>query len=375
LEVENFVKTIRNDIDEYLKENYNKVPISDIAKLFKVAESTVYARMGKLGVSNRFQWTKKRVLFLIENYSSGTWKFLFDGLKTNDKMRILGKASELGLRRSGEYSEYTQEEIDFIENNYFTMSLEKIAILLKRTLSGVYTKANKLGLKTRDGWSNEELSLLKKVYPNYTNKEIQKRYFPDREIGCIQVMARKQGVMKSSEKGMKRYNKENMIESLVELAEKLGRTPLGEELVNYGIPSSTSYRRYFGSYYTACEEAGLKTNSSLFGKSVHCYSINGDLCLSAAEKTVTDFFINNNIMYKKEKNYSLYIEDDRCGGKIVDWIIGDNIFVEYFGLSEKPYYQKKMKEKILICKENNIFLMSLFRKDLNKLHLIFSDFI
>jgi hypothetical protein len=69
------------------------------------------------------------------------------------------------------------------------------------------------------------------------------------------------------------------------------------------------------------------------------------------------------------------MKDIRCKNKTVDWIINNNIFVEYFGLSDKPIYNKRMEEKRTICRDYNIVLIGLERKDLNKLHIIFKDFI
>jgi hypothetical protein len=44
-------------------------------------------------------------------------------------------------------------------------------------------------------------------------------------------------------------------------------------------------------------------------------------------------------------------------------------------MEELDYYFKKMEIKRSICRDNNIFLLELFPKDLNKLNYIFKDFI
>ena len=61
------VRKIKNEEIEYLKENYNKIPIKNIAKKFGVAESIIYSRMGELGISNRFQWTEEKEEICMEN--------------------------------------------------------------------------------------------------------------------------------------------------------------------------------------------------------------------------------------------------------------------------------------------------------------------
>jgi hypothetical protein len=40
-------------------------------------------------------------------------------------------------------------------------------------------------------------------------------------------------------------------------------------------------------------------------------------------------------------------------------------------MPERESYKEKMNQKIEICDENNIKLIPLYRKDLNKLHKIF----
>lgn len=91
------------------------------------------------------------------------------------------------------------------------------------------------------------------------------------------------------------------------------------------------------------------------------------MCLSLAEKQVTDFFIENNITYEKDVPYSKHINDSRCNSKTFDWYLPDyNIFVEYFGLDDKDHYIKKMEMKRTICRDNNIVLIELFKTDFRK---------
>jgi hypothetical protein len=94
-------------------------------------------------------------------------------------------------------------------------------------------------------------------------------------------------------------------------------------------------------------------------------------------KEKEDFLVRNYASSSWEYLFSSseYINDARCGGKIVDWVVCDSIFVEYFGMAEKEEYNKKMMSKIEICNDNNVSLICLYRKHLTKLHLVFSDFL
>jgi hypothetical protein len=73
-----------------------------------------------------------------------------------------------------------------------------------------------------------------------------------------------------------------------------------------------------------------------------CYDILGNLCKSYLEADISNYFINNNIKFDKEPRYSEFIPN--CKKKF-DWkiYIGDQIYyVEYFGM-----YNKKSKSKIV----------------------------
>lgn len=131
-------------------------------------------------------------------------------------------------------------------------------------------------------------------------------------------MAKKLNLNKNTRKN-KKYDKDDMIRDLKNLAVKLNRTPNGVELAMYGLASGATYRRYFGSYKQACVLADLDTTTYLFGeKRIINNSLNGDICFSDAETMVTDFFIMHNIPYKKEVYYADYMIDTRCTTKRCD---------------------------------------------------------
>lgn len=320
-----------------------------------------------------YKWNDEKLEILKSIYPSGNMSLLMEKLQNFSIDSIRHKASELGIKVDGDYSD---EDVKFLLNNYDKFSLEELAKKLNRTVSGVYTKINNLGLKYTERWSEEELNLLEKVYPIYTNKYLVEKYFPNRKSASIRTMALKHGWHKSSDKSVKWYDQEKMILQLIELGKLLGRTPRTCELVLYNLPSEPSYRRYFGSYLNACELADLDVDYSFFGiDKKYYYSSNGDRCFSKAELTITDFLISKNISYKKEEMYKNYIQDERCGLKRVDWVIGNNVFVEYFGMPEKSYYYEKMQIKREICINSGIELVEIFFKDINKLNIVFERFI
>ena len=317
------------------------------------------------------RWTEERKQFLIDNYPNKPKEFLIEELGIAWSS-IYAKASELKVVRR---NIFTKEDIEFIVENYEHMNYSEIANFLGRDKSTVACKINGVGLVKVEKWTNEEVDLLIKNYPKYTNRYLSDKILPGRKNYSIRTMAYKYGLHKSEEMGKKRYDSEKMIDDLINLSEKLGRTPFLSDLVENGLASGKTYERYFDGYRNACKIAGLEINSNLWGRSISCKSINGDICFSKSEKIITDFFIENDIGYKKEIKYSNFIDESICGNKIVDWILSENIFVEYFGLPEKENYKKRMNEKISMCEKNDIVLIEVYRKDLTKLHEVFSQFL
>lgn len=166
-----------------------------------------------------------------------------------------------------------------------------------------------------------------------------------------------------------------MIDDLRNLGEKLGRTPSIDELVFYGLPSEKSYRRYMGGYRMACELAGLEINVSLLGNAKLYYSKNNDACYSHSELVITNFFIEHNIPYNKEKHYKKVCDDIRCGSKRMDWFLDNEYVVEFWGYPNVKEYVENVKIKQSICQDNNLKMIELVRKDIRKLPDVFEYFI
>lgn len=319
-------------------------------------------------------WKENEIEIMKEIYPTGNIGLLQSLLKYRGESCIRHKASELGIRVLGDY---TDDEKNFILKNYKTLSYKEISEILGRPETAIGCKINKMGLEKSQRWTDNEIFIIKQYYPRYGIKYIIDNFLPYRTTAMIANMVKKIGNLyrNKENKNEKYYDKEDLILWLKDLSEELNRTPKTKELTKYGLPHSRTYDRYFGTYNNACELAGLIPNANIFGKAIIEYSLNGDRCLSKSEVIVTNFFIENNISYKKEVPYSVCIPKSKCGNRIVDWIIGDNVFVEFFGMSEKEYYAERMYQKVKLCKDNNILLIELFRKDLKDLHRIFQSYI
>lgn len=328
----------------------------------------------------KFVWDDNKIKILTELYAYSEWSEIFNHLGFDSKTAIQAKASKLGLKRllrkekdTTKYQRkiYTQEDFDFIVNNYNKMKTTEIAEKLNCSINSIHNQVKKLNVK-KEHWTEEDIILLKEVYPHYSNKYLSDFYFTNKEPSTIRRMGLKYNLHKSDKKGLKWFDEKLMIAELNLIGKKLNRAPYHYELSGYNLPSSKTYASYFGSYIKACIKAELVPNTFCFGKSYSSVASDGSFCASKAERFITEFLISNDVIFTKEPNYKDYIDDDRCGMKRFDWKI-ENYFIEYFGMPEKEYYKVKMEDKIKICEDNGIKLICLYKKDLKnlkeKLHL------
>jgi hypothetical protein len=321
----------------------------------------------------KFEWNEEKIEAMKKYYPTGEYELLFEALGYNDINSVRHMAKKLNL--SADFHYYSDEDLKFIKENYMIMGNIDIGKILNRPPATIQRKANEMGLIKYEKWTDEEIELLKEKYPDYSNEYLAENIFPNRSKNSVNIMSGKLGLQKSEEKNNKFYDKAQMIDELKRLAEKLNRTPLVEELSANGLPSSKSYERYFDGYKNACRLAGLEINVSLYGKAKIYYSSTGDVCFSMAELIVTEFFIENKIQYTKDIMYREIISDKRCGTKRTDWILKDGSVVEYWGYPNVDDYDIGVALKIKICEDNNINLIQLVRKNLTKLHEVFSQYL
>ena len=264
-----------------------------------------------------FKWNQEKIDILKEYYPTKQYDIIFKKIGTTNMDSIRHKAMECGITVD---PPYTDDDIEFIKNNFLDMKYEDIANILGKTVSSLTTKINNLGLKKSIKWSKKEKELLIKNYYKYTNYYLSKNILIGRNKDSINTMARKLGLKKSKNKRNKFYDKDELLNALINLAEELGRTPMCDELSHHGLPSDTTYRRYFGGYKKACLLAGLEPNYVPHGNAKIYLSSMNDICYSWSEYIVTEFFIDNEIYYNKEVLYSQIIDSESCGNKRMDWL-------------------------------------------------------
>jgi hypothetical protein len=145
--------------------------------------------------------------------------------------------------------------------------------------------------------------------------------------------------------------KQRIIYRIVSFHNQNNRIPVKREF--YGMYLTT--RKLFGTWNNAIKAAGFEPNPVLFANKF--IAKDGHRCDSLTEKIIDDWLFKNNIEHKRNVFYpnSRYTADFKIGEK----------FVEFFGLKgELKQYDKNLKIKERIARENKIELIKIYPKDL-----------
>ena len=318
-------------------------------------------------MGKNFKWTKERVEFLQENYATASWDVLISTLGAK-KQCIMDKASALKLSRDVYNNcHVTKEEEEYVQKHCQEKSAAEIAKDLGRNTTFVCRVIKRLGLENYNrGLKPEDVELFKKIYPIYTNKYLNKKFFPYLDVQQLRTQARKFGLEKTEEKSIKWYDKEDLLEKLKEATTKLGRTPLLREFESLGLPNEVSFRRYFGSVTKAFELLNIeRTDYNVV--SAKYYDDNNNICYSKCEQEISNFLLSQKYDVEKEVLYNTVIPEELVGKRRFDWCVNKKYYIEFFGLMHLKDYQEDAEYKQKICQERNIKLLALYPKDFNKI--------
>ena len=158
-----------------LREYYGFIPTIDIQKMLakQYTIRQIQNQAIKLGLTESREWSDEEMDVLLRHYEYMTGPEIQKLIPRKSVNAIYIKAASLGLK-SGYVHEfyYTQDEIDFIINNWTTMSDEQIAECLGKTTHGIADQRHKLGLvNIKLGNSYHDIA----DYIRHNNQEWRKR--------------------------------------------------------------------------------------------------------------------------------------------------------------------------------------------------------
>lgn len=152
-------------------------------------------------------FSEAEIAYIHENYPTQSWDKLLEGINKissapRNKQAIIGKASQLGVRRNlSPYSNFSEEE-DFIITELYRTSKEheltkNIEDIIKtkmpyRTVKSVQTHASHLGLRLRKSWTEEDIDFLVNNYYEMTTAELARNL--GRTENATYIMTKKLGL-------------------------------------------------------------------------------------------------------------------------------------------------------------------------------------
>lgn len=175
-------------------------------------------------------YTEEQIQYIKDNYVNLETKEIATKLNiTPTKVSYI--ANKLGLKKQS-HAKWTEEQLDFLRNNYINMTSEEISKKVKHTVHAVNTKRVELGLIRHNSWTEEEIAYLKENYDKATRKELSNKM--NRTATAIEAKCKDLGLIKKEPDWTKKeitFLKENYMElPTKEIAEILGRTPNGVQI-------------------------------------------------------------------------------------------------------------------------------------------------
>ena len=125
---------------EILKENFGKIKYKDMVNLFSRYRDVdeIKRKVISLGLTSSREWSKEETDILIYNYSNKPMSEIMKLLPNRTRSSILGQARTQNLKSFYYLSrKYTEEENNYLKENYLTQNNKELAEHLNRNESGI----------------------------------------------------------------------------------------------------------------------------------------------------------------------------------------------------------------------------------------------
>lgn len=136
---------------QILKDNYGKIPYKEIVKLLNrnIEPHSLHRMAGVLGLTEDYgYWSDEEISILIENYPTKPMKDTMKLLPKRSRTSILRQARAQNLKSYFYLSRlYTEDEINYLKENYTIKSYEEMSEDLGRTIGAIKQRMTLLGLR------------------------------------------------------------------------------------------------------------------------------------------------------------------------------------------------------------------------------------
>jgi hypothetical protein len=117
-------------------------------------------------------YTQEELEYIRENYINMTAREL--ATKLNKSIGSINSATrKMGLIKQP-HNEWTEQEIDFLQNNYIDMTSEEISQYVNHSIDAINTMRDKLNLVRNKNWSDEEIKFLQDNFESTLFCELSK---------------------------------------------------------------------------------------------------------------------------------------------------------------------------------------------------------
>lgn len=117
-------------------------------------------------------YTQEELEYIQENYNNMTANEL--AVKLNKPIGSINNATrKMGLIKQP-HSKWTDKEIEFLKSNYINMTSEEISSYVNHTVDAVNTMRDRLNLVRNQSWSNSEIQFLKDNFESTLFSELSK---------------------------------------------------------------------------------------------------------------------------------------------------------------------------------------------------------
>ena len=172
----------KEELDNIIKDydNGNGLRPFELGKKYNRNASSISNKLKDLGIYKytTYRFTDDDIEFLREYYPKGDWDFIMKHFPQSTKQNIMSKTSKLGIKMTIE-NEWTDEELGILRKYYSENPKFAAELIPNHTYKAIVTKAKRLGLKSREFWSETENDLMRKYYPIMPVDDVLK-YFPNR---------------------------------------------------------------------------------------------------------------------------------------------------------------------------------------------------
>lgn len=181
-----------NSEEELLIREFPIKTNKELAEIFNRSEKSIiqHAHVLNLHKNKQMLWNESEIVFLKKHYNNDMTPSEIANALQRSVSSVKSKAFSIGLSNNVEWS---QEEIDYLIDNYCYKTNEEIGKKIGRSGQAVSYKAFELSLSINEDWSDEDIDILKTNYLNKTMNELQ-QLLPGKTKGDILACCHKLGL-------------------------------------------------------------------------------------------------------------------------------------------------------------------------------------